>query len=1145
VPLIYLIGCFYQVTTHSSQFSPGGFGVYDVTTFGALSNGSDAAPGIQAAVDASCKAKKSTIDHPAVYLPKGTFIIHRPIVITCNHFELFGQSRTGSAISPDFGGPAILLTSDTNQIPLENSLVGSDNSFIPTKQTYFNLRDIPTVELNGLSQFTVEAFFKVTQPTPDQGYIVSSYGKLGNFQGTSAFTLAIINNHLRGSFTLNHVVYSIIQTDELSITLNQVHHVAMTYDGAKIKLFLDGSLIASTNATGSITQDFTEEVTVGAMVYGLEANIVGAPIVGSIDSVRLSKIVRYSNNFSVSRNKFATDNNTLALLNFEQQLTGLTLAYSGLQKFWLPIRASTPFQGGVNLHNFTVSGGMGIVGINSTVSHLYQINCLDCDYGLFMTGNNYVSRFNDIYASAGKSRGRYGILSVTANGNSYNNITLIGQRLPLVLQTGAQEIVTNITINPGKNTIFGALVNDGFALFNGITIQKPSLNSVWKGGIISTNSWGRLQIQKGVIGNATGGYPIIIDGGQGALIQGTEFKNSNTAPEILHVVKPSTSKNILINLKLDNPKISWTNDLNALILAKDFGLVPDPAIIPPSFAGNPVLLGQVAPANVWDVSQLGADASGIKDSYLAIQTTIDKACSKNGGLIILPEGNYSISQPIRINCNNIALYGASHNVQITPIGHSRPSIILNPPGMTGVDLVPSLVGTGKAMKTNGGSYWIGLRDAPSMELDGLSNFTAEAFVKLTAPKNTGYAGILQSHGCLGSGGTLPGCTSAFRLGTMDRKLYATLNVKSSTYVLQGPELPLKKVLHLALTYDGAVIRLFLNGKLVTSQEANGTLTQGFHEDVTAGPETVGFDADIQNPAVIGVLDSLRLSKTARYTTNFAIPIKKFSSDKATIALLNFDQNPAGLTVIEYGSRQIWTAIRRTAEPDGTPETTISGTKLKGFKVSGNGIFGMNATLSEFDQITSIYTDLGIMLLGNSSKTIFNNVYIMGGNRGRYGILTVYGDQNIYHSVVLNYHRNPLIIYGGKQQNLSNVLLSPVYDLSYYGSLFIRSGITINGFYFDNEGNSDNWKGNMVIVEPIEQFQLFKGEIDSMKNQGTPITLDGGESLLVEGTSFGSSKMDSEIIHLNAPTRSQNIAVGVSLDSGTKLSDDINLLSIGN
>lgn len=84
-------------------------------------------------------------------------------------------------------------------------------------------------------------------------------------------------------------------------------------------------------------------------------------------------------------------------------------------------------------------------------------------------------------------------------------------------------------------------------------------------------------------------------------------------------------------------------------------------------------------------------------------------------------------------------------------------------------------------------------------------------------------------------------------------------------------------------------RLFFDGTLVF-EDFNGG---GLIANDSGGPYPTAIGAstyetsNVLSPSFVGYLDSIRVSNTARYTTNFSAPTGDLSSDAATLLLYNF------------------------------------------------------------------------------------------------------------------------------------------------------------------------------------------------------------------------------------------------------------------
>ncbi len=125
---------------------------------------------------------------------------------------------------------------------------------------------------------------------------------------------------------------------------------------------------------------------------------------------------------------------------------------------------------------------------------------------------------------------------------------------------------------------------------------------------------------------------------------------------------------------------------------------------------------------------------------------------------------------------------------------------------------------------------------------------------------------------------------------------ALLPISSGAIYLGGSSdsikapLPTNKWLHLAAVYEGTKRRLYFNGVLKVaenSKSANKALVGNM-------PLTFGDTGDVCNNCVgthpfKGKFDSFRISKTARYSKNFAAPYP-LKSDGDTIGLWSFHQS---------------------------------------------------------------------------------------------------------------------------------------------------------------------------------------------------------------------------------------------------------------
>jgi hypothetical protein len=88
--------------------------------------------------------------------------------------------------------------------------------------------------------------------------------------------------------------------------------IAATYDGEKIKTYVNGVLQSEADTTGRIRAN-DAPFKVGRRMLG-----DGDPYEGVIDEVRVSSIVRYKSNFDIPTHAFSPDERTAILLHFDE-----------------------------------------------------------------------------------------------------------------------------------------------------------------------------------------------------------------------------------------------------------------------------------------------------------------------------------------------------------------------------------------------------------------------------------------------------------------------------------------------------------------------------------------------------------------------------------------------------------------------------------------------------------------------------------------------------------------------------------------------------------------------------------------------------------------------------------------------------------
>jgi hypothetical protein len=110
--------------------------------------------------------------------------------------------------------------------------------------------------------------------------------------------------------------YATVRGKPNSLTPGQWHHVAGVYEaeGNQVRLYVDGKLVASGTRPGARKNNDLPLV-IGGDVDG--QGLLDSPFAGKIDSVRVSKGVRYKGDAIETLRRYAPDADTLLLLNFD------------------------------------------------------------------------------------------------------------------------------------------------------------------------------------------------------------------------------------------------------------------------------------------------------------------------------------------------------------------------------------------------------------------------------------------------------------------------------------------------------------------------------------------------------------------------------------------------------------------------------------------------------------------------------------------------------------------------------------------------------------------------------------------------------------------------------------------------------------
>ena len=125
--------------------------------------------------------------------------------------------------------------------------------------------------------------------------------------------------------------------------------------------------------------------------------------------------------------------------------------------------------------------------------------------------------------------------------------------------------------------------------------------------------------------------------------------------------------------------------------------------------------------------------------------------------------------------------------------------------------------------------------------------------------------------------------------------------------------------HVAVTYDGAVARVYLDGALVGSGTI-GALSSGPRFQLGEMTTYPHFD---------GRIDEVRLSAGVRYGTSFAPPGAPFANDASTLALYHLDEGAGQTAADASGNGHPLTLGATSAAEPSDPVWVVSTAPLGG------------------------------------------------------------------------------------------------------------------------------------------------------------------------------------------------------------------------
>jgi hypothetical protein len=333
-----------------------------------------------------------------------------------------------------------------------------------------------------------------------------------------------------------------------------IHHVAVTYDGTTLRLFIDGVLADSHAASGSWTIPPFESMEWADQ--SASAYPGGSPTQSLTpafyDSIRISNYARYTANFTPPTAKFAPDANTVFLENFPTTApTGTIEGYSGTNggtNVFIPIETShgSALVDPVYIGNMMLSDN-GIYAnwmLNSTIENIQEqgagrtcINLNDNDY------QDTISRaFCQIVPFAKSSVGFF--FGNQANNNLYNHLQCVGQYSCVGALSGSGHYIMPDFTDEGFAAYPFYFVNSQAILDSPeLDVEDSAPNQL--ASVYSFGAYAPIVINGGqLLSGATGQAYLAINGGAPFLVNGTDFIGGSPA-ELLNVITNPSSPVVL------------------------------------------------------------------------------------------------------------------------------------------------------------------------------------------------------------------------------------------------------------------------------------------------------------------------------------------------------------------------------------------------------------------------------------------------------------------------------------------------------------------------------------------------------------------------------------------------------------------------
>lgn len=495
-----------------------------------------------------------------VQLPPGTIGLSHPLLSKGAH--LWGDPLTMTAFAPSFGaGYTLKVKQPSGSIPVTSALVPGPGQAMTmgAHLPWLGLQTDPYTDFRALSQLTIEFFFKKGAVLSPGGVFFGCSGQIGTASPTiSVGIIEQLDNRIAmywdgGQWASN--------TPDAVMSPGIVNHIALAYDGATVRTFLNGKLAVAHNATGLVPMKAWDNVLIGNQsIRGLdESSVLSGGPDGIIDSVRVSSNCRYVSPFTPPTSKHVFDATTLLLINFDHIDGESVVGQNPIGSTWFDaygiggaLFTSPTFK---NLTFLGQQSASGIRVYNAILGVYENIGAVNCRNGVALSGTTYGSQLK-----------RFG-LNCTGYSLAFCNqsMAVVAERLflndsifPLYIDGPTGGSFTDILLTPSTKTYASALLKGGQNVnFYAVQVDDEGLAPNVKAGIICDT--GHASIFGGQLVSHNGAEMVRCSRGGSVRLYGTGMFAANGTPEMINMIDQPQFPCVASGVINNNPSVPLTN----------------------------------------------------------------------------------------------------------------------------------------------------------------------------------------------------------------------------------------------------------------------------------------------------------------------------------------------------------------------------------------------------------------------------------------------------------------------------------------------------------------------------------------------------------------------------------------------------------